>query len=65
VVKEASVEGVIPIAEVLAHFAVPSTQFPIMNLLEVHPDYIRISGLVFEEYLISAHSQEGSLPQKQ
>jgi 8-oxo-dGTP pyrophosphatase MutT (NUDIX family) len=54
VVKVASVEGVIPVDLVLDHFAGPGTQFPIMNLLEVRPDHIRVSGLVFEEYLISA-----------
>ena len=54
VVKVASVEGVIPVAAVLERFAVPGAQFPIMNLLEVRPEQIRVSGLVFEEYLISA-----------
>ncbi|MGA2989335.1 MAG: CoA pyrophosphatase [Candidatus Korobacteraceae bacterium] len=65
VVKQASVEGVIPVAEVLARFAIPSARFPIMNLLEVRPDHIRVSGLAFEEYLISAHRQAGSTPHQQ
>jgi 8-oxo-dGTP pyrophosphatase MutT (NUDIX family) len=54
-VKVASVEGAIPVAAVLARFAIPGAQFPIMNLLEVHSDHVRVSGLAFEEYLITAH----------
>jgi hypothetical protein len=54
VVKVAAVEGTIPIALVLAHFGVPGDHVPLVNLLEVRPDYIRVAGLDFEEYLISA-----------
>lgn len=54
VVKVASVEGVIPVASVVARFAIPGAQFPVMNLLEVKPEHILVSGLAFEEYLISA-----------
>jgi hypothetical protein len=54
VVKVAAVEGAIPVELVLAHFGVPGTHVPLVNLLEVRLDYIRVAGLNFEEYLISA-----------
>jgi hypothetical protein len=53
VVKVAAVEGAIPAELVLAHFGVPGNHVPLVNLLEVRPDYIRVAGLDFEEYLIS------------
>lgn len=53
-VKVATVEGAIPVALVVAHFSAPSKFFPRINLLEIRPDYIRVVGLAFEEYLISA-----------
>jgi 8-oxo-dGTP pyrophosphatase MutT (NUDIX family) len=62
VVKVASVAGVIPVAAVVARFASPGAQYPIMNLLEVTSDHILVSGLAFEEYLISAHPEGGSSP---
>jgi hypothetical protein len=52
--KVAMVEGTIPAALVIAHFAIPGELFPGINLLEVRPDHIRVAGLAFEEYLISA-----------
>jgi len=53
-VKAAIVEGSIPVELVLAHFGIPGNHVPLVNLLEVRPDYIRVAGLDFEEYLISA-----------
>lgn len=52
-VKVAAVEGTIPVYLVLAHFGIPGDHVPLLNLLEVRPDYIRLAGLDFEEYLIS------------
>jgi len=52
--KVATVEGAIPAALVVAHFAMPGEHFPCINLLEVRPDHIRVVGLAFEEYLILA-----------
>jgi 8-oxo-dGTP pyrophosphatase MutT (NUDIX family) len=54
VVKVATVEGTLPVELVLAHFGVPGNHVPLLNLLEVRADYIRVAGLDFEEYLISA-----------
>jgi hypothetical protein len=53
VVKVAAVEGAIPVELVLTHFGVPGNHVPLVNLLEVRSDYIRVAGLNFEEYLIS------------
>ena len=53
-VKVAAVEGAVPVELVLAHFGIPGNHVPLVNLLEVRPDYIRVAGLDFEEYLISA-----------
>ena len=53
-VKAASVEGTIPVELVRARFGVPGNHVPLVNLLEVRPDCIRVAGLDFEEYLISA-----------
>ena len=54
-VKVATVEGPIPVELVLAHFGIPGNHVPLVNLLEVRPEYIRVAGLDFEEYLISAN----------
>ena len=51
-VKLASVEGVIPVERVVAHFSTPGSLIPSVNLLEIRPDGIRVVGLEFEEYLI-------------
>ena len=40
----AEVEGVIPVAEVLAEFSKPGRGFPSVNLLEVRADLVRING---------------------
>jgi 8-oxo-dGTP pyrophosphatase MutT (NUDIX family) len=52
--KIAIVEGVIPIAQLVTHFAKPANHFPTINLLEMESGHVRIVGLAFEEYLISA-----------
>jgi 8-oxo-dGTP pyrophosphatase MutT (NUDIX family) len=52
--KIATVEGAIPVDQVLAHFSAPQSHFPSINILEVRPDRIRVVGLAFEEYLIIA-----------
>jgi 8-oxo-dGTP diphosphatase len=54
VVRIATVEGVIPAAEVLAHFSHANGVVPGLNLIEVQPDSVRIIGLGLEEYLICA-----------
>ena len=57
VMKVATVEGTLPVEQVLAHFGAPGNHVPLVNLLEVRPDYIRVAGLDFEEYLISGSSK--------
>jgi 8-oxo-dGTP pyrophosphatase MutT (NUDIX family) len=54
--KVAIVEGTIPAVLVVAHFAIPGEFIPLINLLEVRSDRIRVVGLAFEEYLILASS---------
>jgi 8-oxo-dGTP diphosphatase len=51
----AAIEGAIPTATVLAR-VLPASHIPRVNLLEVRPDYVRVVGLAFEEYIIHAHS---------
>jgi 8-oxo-dGTP pyrophosphatase MutT (NUDIX family) len=53
-VKVAAVEGAIPVALVVAQFTIPDKLFPRINLLEIRSANIRVVGLAFEEYLISA-----------
>lgn len=53
--KVAAVEGPIPVALVLARFGAAGEHVPLVNFLHVRPDYIRVAGLEYEEYLISAH----------
>jgi 8-oxo-dGTP pyrophosphatase MutT (NUDIX family) len=52
-VTSAVVEGAIPAAQVLGHFAVPG-RVPPVNALEARADFIRLAGLAFEEYRIHA-----------
>jgi 8-oxo-dGTP pyrophosphatase MutT (NUDIX family) len=54
--RVAAVEGVIPSATILAQAARAASDIPGVNLLEIRPDYIRLVGLAFEEYIIHAHS---------
>jgi hypothetical protein len=52
--RVAVVQGVIPAAEVLAHFSSPAQTYPAVNLIEARPELVRVIGLGFEEYLIRA-----------
>jgi hypothetical protein len=52
--RVAVVQGVIPAAEVLAHFSSPAQAYPAVNLIEARPELVRVIGLEFEEYLIRA-----------
>lgn len=54
VIQGATVQGLIPVAAVLAHFSAPGSHVAAINILEVRPEYIRVTGLDFEEYLIGA-----------
>jgi 8-oxo-dGTP pyrophosphatase MutT (NUDIX family) len=54
VVKVAAVNGQIPATAVLDHFSRSMCSVPLVNCLEVRPNYIRVVGLEFEEYLIQA-----------
>jgi 8-oxo-dGTP diphosphatase len=52
--QAATVDGVIPVPEVLAHFSAPTPQIPMVNLVEVRPEYVCVVGLAFEKYYIYA-----------
>jgi 8-oxo-dGTP pyrophosphatase MutT (NUDIX family) len=52
--KVAEVKGLIPAPWVLAEFTPSWRGIPPLNRLEIGPDYIRIVGLAYEEYLIQA-----------
>jgi hypothetical protein len=54
--RVASVIGEIPVASVVEHFSLPGADFPPLNALEVRPGSVRIVGLAFEEYLITART---------
>jgi 8-oxo-dGTP pyrophosphatase MutT (NUDIX family) len=54
IMKVAAVEGAIPVELVVCHFTVPGKHVARINLLEIRSDNIRVVGLAFEEYLISA-----------
>ena len=54
VCQVAAVEGVIPVEEVLEHFAAPRREFPGVHVIEVQADLVRVVGLAQEEYLIRA-----------
>ena len=56
-VRTAGVTGTIPVALVTAHAEEPRPHIPCVNMLEARPDYIRVVGLAFEEYIIRAHSR--------
>ena len=56
VLKIATLEGEIPVPQVRAHLATPGKHVPCVNRVEIRPDSIGITGLVFEEYLITAGS---------
>jgi 8-oxo-dGTP diphosphatase len=50
----AMVKGRIPVQAILARFSEPGAHVHVLNRLEVHPNYIRLAGPLFEEYLIAA-----------
>ena len=53
-VQVAEVEGVIPVAMVVAQATAPGPHIPPLNALEVKPSLVRVAGLEFEEYVIRA-----------
>lgn len=55
-VRTATVSGMIPAREVMEHFSAPGAYVALVNRIEIRPDFIRITGLAFEEYLIEACS---------
>jgi ADP-ribose pyrophosphatase YjhB (NUDIX family) len=52
--KVATVAGTIPQEAVMAHVSAPAKSFPAVNVIEVRPEFVRVIGLAFEEYLIRA-----------
>ncbi len=52
--KVATVTGKIPVELIWAQASMPAAHIPHVNMLEVRPGSIRLVGLAFEEYLISA-----------
>jgi 8-oxo-dGTP pyrophosphatase MutT (NUDIX family) len=61
ILKSATLEGEIPVPLVRAHLAARRRHVPCVNRVEVRPDSIGITGLVFEEYLITASGGGASL----
>jgi hypothetical protein len=53
-IHAAEVSGPIPADAVIEHFSAPGAYVAKVNRMEVRPEYIRIHGLAFEEYLIQA-----------
>jgi hypothetical protein len=53
-IHAAEVSGPIPADAVIEHFSASGAYVAKVNRLEVRPEYIRIHGLAFEEYLIEA-----------
>jgi len=51
-VQRARVAGSIPPDAVIEHFSAPGAYVAKVNRVEIRPEYIRIHGLAFEEYLI-------------
>jgi 8-oxo-dGTP diphosphatase len=54
VVKSATVQGEIPVSALLSHFSAPGSHVAAISILEARPDYVRVTGFDFEEYLIGA-----------
>lgn len=50
--RVAAVDGMIPVDRVLDHFSLPAHYLPGLNLLDVHPEEIRLAGPTWEEYRI-------------
>ena len=57
-VQIAQVTELIPVARVLDHLATPGRYVGQLNAIEVTPEYIRVHGLSFEQYLIESISTE-------
>jgi 8-oxo-dGTP pyrophosphatase MutT (NUDIX family) len=53
----ATVEGEIPVTEVLERFALPSACIPPLHSIEVSPTAVRVIGLDLEEYVIEASGE--------
>ena len=51
----AEVDGVIPVAEVVAEVSKPGPGFPSVNMIEVRADLVRVVGLAFEELSVRAY----------
>jgi 8-oxo-dGTP pyrophosphatase MutT (NUDIX family) len=49
----AKIDGAIPVAQAVAFFSKPSQNFPVVNAIEIQPNYVCVVGLEFEEYLIT------------
>lgn len=56
-VNTAQVEGPIPAEAVLDHFSAPGGYVTKVNRVEARPEFVRIQGLAFEEYLIEAAAE--------
>jgi 8-oxo-dGTP diphosphatase len=53
-IQAATIRGEIPVEAVIAHFSEPGCHVSALNRLEVRPEYIRLAGPAFEEYLIAS-----------
>jgi 8-oxo-dGTP pyrophosphatase MutT (NUDIX family) len=54
VTMAATVVGAIPVEEVIAHVCSARPRAPQINALEVRKEFVRVIGLMFEQYLIEA-----------
>lgn len=50
----ANVSGLIPVEQTIAHFSRAGSSFPNVSAVEVQRNHVRVVGLEFEEYLITA-----------
>jgi 8-oxo-dGTP diphosphatase len=50
----ATVSGVIPVEQTIEHLSRPGSSFPSVSAIEVQRNHVRVVGLEFEEYLITA-----------
>jgi 8-oxo-dGTP diphosphatase len=57
--RVAVVNGPIPVDRLLQHFSRPAHVVPGINCLEVQPDYVRIAGPAWEDWLIQSECEEG------
>jgi len=49
----ATLSGVIPVEQTIAHFSRSGSSFPSVSAIEVQRNHVRVVGLEFEEYLIT------------